>query len=173
MKKIDEFKKALKTPPPERLARIEYRSHFFQMLGISVVCVVLILKGLWYIIFAFVFGLGISYSQGMSAYIKYRNIMALIKPESVEDYEGDISPTRKRSKIIKHVLGNLPNQISIILAVSLSYLIIGLGGAWYIKSFAYLILIPMFYVLLYFFGFYWLAYPNYKKEIKLKGGKKK
>ena len=80
MNKYQEWKQAIKSPPPERLAKIEYQSHFFQMIGISFVCIILLFKGFWYIIFAFIFGLGISYSQGMSAFIKHRNIMALIKP---------------------------------------------------------------------------------------------
>ena len=168
MSKLDKFKEVMKAPPPERLARIEYRSHFFQMLGISVVCVMLILKGLWYIIFAFIFGLGISYSQGMNAYVKYKNIMALIHPESIEDYEKDISPTRRRSKIIEHVMGNFPNWASMILAVGISYMIVGFDHVWYIQSMAYLILIPMIYILIYFFCFYWMAYPSYKREVQLK-----
>ena len=79
MNKYQQWKHAIKNPQPERLAKVEYQSHFFQMIGITVVCIALIIKGFWWIIFAFIFGLGISYSQGMSAMIKYRNIMALIK----------------------------------------------------------------------------------------------
>ncbi|KKM69058.1 hypothetical protein LCGC14_1454780, partial [marine sediment metagenome] len=31
MGKYGDFKEALKSPPPERLAKVEYQSHFFQM----------------------------------------------------------------------------------------------------------------------------------------------
>ena len=72
---------AIKNPPPERLASIEYKSHFLQGIGITVVCIFLIAKGFWYIIFAFVFGVGISYSQGITAYKKYQMIMSLQHPE--------------------------------------------------------------------------------------------
>ncbi len=160
------FKEAVKNTPPDRLARIEYRSHFFQALGISFVCVLLVLKGYWYIIFAFIFGLGISYSQGMTAYKKWRNIKLFLGEEDPKEFETDISPTRRRSKIITHVYGKWANRIAIVISVVLSYVIIGFPG--WLKSLAYLILIPIFYSLLYFFAIYWIAYPIYKKEIKNK-----
>ncbi|KKK52130.1 hypothetical protein LCGC14_3107970, partial [marine sediment metagenome] len=106
MNKYQQFKKALQNPPPERLAKIEYQSHLLQAFGITTVSIILIFKGLWYIIFAFIFATGINYSQGMSAYNKYNNIMAIITPEKVKDYDKDISPTRRRRKIITHVFGS-------------------------------------------------------------------
>ena len=101
MSKFQKLKQAIKNPPPERLAKIEYRSHMYQAFGISFVCVMLIFKGFWYIIFAFIFGVGISYSQGMGAYQRYKVIMEIKGEENMEDFEDDISPTRRRSKIIR------------------------------------------------------------------------
>ena len=117
MNKLKNFKEAIQSPPPERLAKIEYQSHFLQMLGITVVCFFLILKGLWYIIFAFIFGLGVSYSQGMSAYTKYRNILEMVEPDHPLNFEEDISPTRRRSKIINHVFKNTAHWSATIAAV--------------------------------------------------------
>ena len=98
---MERLKEAIANPPPERLASIEYRSHFLSILGILVVSVVLFLKGFWYIIFALIFGVGVSYSQGMTAYRKYKNILAIMgKEEKFEDLKDDISPTRMRGKII-------------------------------------------------------------------------
>ena len=168
MKKLGEVKEAIANTPPERLAKIEYQSHFMQMLGVSIVCVILVLKGLWYIIFAFIFSLGISYSQGMGAYRKYRNIMAIIKPEEVSEYEKDISPTRRRGKIIDHVYGSKAKWFSIIIAVMFSYLLIGFDHVWYLQNIAYFISIVVIYILLYYFVTFWFAYHYYKKEIKLK-----
>lgn len=167
MNKYKQWKKAIKSPPPERLAKIEYQSHFFQMLGISIVCIMLIFKGFWYIIFAFVFGLGISYSQGMNAYIKYNNIMALLHPEQARDYQKDISPTRRRSKIINHIFGNSAKWMSILGAVLLSFVILGLDSSRLVLSLVYPLLIMLFYAGFYFFVLYWIAYPIYKRDVKI------
>jgi len=163
--KFQKFKQAIKNPPPERLAAIEYRSHFLQMIGITAVCIMLIVKGLWYIIFAFIFGVGISYSQGMSAYIKYKNIIALVNPEKIEDFEKDISPTRRRNKIIKSVLGLGAGWVSIIFAVALTILIIPPTISRWLLMMAYPLTITLLYVFFYFFIAYWIAYPVYKKRI--------
>lgn len=168
MGKYKEWKEAIKNPAPERLAKVEYQSHFFQMIGITIVCIVLIVKGFWWIIFAFVFGLGISYSQGMSAMIKYRNIMALIKPEHFSSYDHDISPTRRRDKIVTHVFGKSSKWISLIMAVVLSFVILGNQYSRITLSLLYPIVSIIFYFIIYFFLFYWIAYPIYKREVKIK-----
>ena len=168
MGKYGDFKEALKSPPPERLAKVEYQSHFFQMLGISFVCIILLFKGYWYIIFAFIFGLGISYSQGMSAYIKYNNIMALIKPEAIEDYDKDNSPTRKRSKIIYHVFGSTAKWVSILIAAVIPLFFIQFAESRITFSFAYVMMMVVIFMLIYFFFFYWIANYAYQKEVKVK-----
>ena len=167
MNKYQEFKEAIKSPPPERLAKVEYQSHFFQMIGISFVCIILIFKGFWYIIFAFIFGLGISYSQGMSAFIKYTNIMALIKPESFKDYDKDNSPTRRRSKIINHVFGSSAKWISIFIAATIPFFFVQFAQSRIAFSFAYIMMIIVIFFLVYFFFFYWIANHFYKKEVKV------
>ena len=166
--KYQQFKEAIQSPPPERLAQIEYQSHFFQMLGISIVCIILIMRGYWYIIFAFIFGVGISYSQGMSAYVKYRNILSLVSPEPVEDYDKDISPTRRRSKIIYHVFGANAKWSSMIVAVSVPFFFIELAQSRIMFSLAYILMIIVLFILTYFFAFYWVAYQIYKKEVMVK-----
>jgi len=75
MSKWKEALEKMKSPPPERLAKIEYQSHFMGMIGVIVASIFLVYKGFWYIIFAFVFSLGVSYSQGMAAYQKYKMIL--------------------------------------------------------------------------------------------------
>ena len=165
MKKLKQLKQAISNTPPERLAKIEYQSHFMQILGISIVCIILIVKGLWYIIFAFIFGLGISYSQGMTAYAKYKNIMAMLGKANPKDFDADISPTRRRGKIINHVYGSTAKWISIISSVLLTVMIIPMDISRWLMSLAYLIAMPGIYILLYFFIFYWFAYPIYKEEV--------
>ncbi len=169
MKKLEQIKEAIANTPPDRLAKIEYQSHFMQMLGISVVCIFLIVKGFWFIIFAFIFGLGISYSQGITAYKKYINITAMLGKENPKGFEAEISPTRRRSKIINHVFGGSPKWQSSIIAVALpSIFLIPLNISKWLTVLAYLIAIPLTYVLIYFFLFYWVAYPTYKKEVLMK-----
>jgi len=168
MKKIQKIKQAIKNPPPERLAKIEYKSHLYQAFGIAFVCTLLIWKGFWYVIFAFIFGIGISYSQGMAAHQRYQTIMQFKTPEKMEDFQNDISPTRRRSKIITSVMRSYPKFISIALAVVGSYYLIGINHSRLILSFLYPLSILGIFVLSYFYMFYWLAYPIYKN--RLKGG---
>jgi len=170
MSKLQNLKQAIASPPPQRLAAIEYRSHFLQMLGITVVCIALIWKGLWYIIFAFIFGLGISYSQGMAAYQKYKTIMTLVEPEKVEDYELDISPTRRRSKIVTHVFGSATKWVAAVVSVTASVLIVDPTISRWLLILLYPMVIFITYIILYFFIMYWFAYPIYRKS--LKGGQK-
>jgi len=158
----------MKNTPPERLAKIEYKSHLYQAFGISFVCILLISKGLWYIIFAFIFGLGISYSQGITAYQKYRMIMSLKSPERIEDYEKDISPTRRRNKIIKSIFPPA-NWFSIISSVIITLLIIDPHYSRWLLMILYPITIGVFYIFFYFFVFYWICYPFYRRRIKLNG----
>ena len=157
---------AIKNPPPERLAQIEYRSHLLQAFGIAVVCIFLIMKGFWYIIFAFIFGIGISYSQGMSALMKYRNILALKQPETLKDYESDISPTRRRSKIISSVMGKWAGWVSVIISVVTTVLIIDPSLSRWILSILYPIIIIALYIFYYYFVLYWITYPIYKRRLK-------
>ena len=168
MNKLKELKRAIQNPPPDRLAKVEYRSHFFQMFGISVVCLFLILKGFWYIIFAFIFGIGISYSQGMTAYAKYRAISALLKPEDPKDFMDDPSPTRRRTKIINHSFGSVAKWASIIIAVFASFTMIPVTVSRWIMILAYMISIPLIFVLMYFFVFYWAALHYYKMDRRMK-----
>ena len=172
MSKYQEWKEVIKSPPPERLAKVEYQSHLFQAFGITFVSIILIFKGFWYILFAFIFGLGISYSQGMSAYIKYNNIMALIRPEAVEDYDKDNSPTRRRSKIIYHVFSSSAKWASIGASAIIPFFFIGFAQSRIAFSFAYVMMMMVTFVLIYFGFFYWIANYFYKKEVSLNGHNK-
>ena len=166
MKKYQQFKEAVKSPPPERLAKVEYQSHFMQMFGVAMVSVILIVKGFWYIIFAFIFSVGVSYSQGMTAYAKYRMIMSLKGIEKPNEFEDDISPSRRRSKIINYVFGAWGVLIASVITIISSVLIVNPSmSRWYVNL-SYLILIPVIYCILYFFIMYWIAYPIYKKKVK-------
>lgn len=164
---------AIKNPPPERLAAIEYRSHFLQCIGITVVCILLIAKGFWYIIFAFIFGVGISYSQGITAYKKYQMIMSLQHPEQAREFEKEKSPTRRRSKIITYVMGSSAKWMTITISVVLSMMIIQARFSRWILMLIYPLTIILCYILIYFFILYWICYPIYKRRINLKGEKLK
>jgi len=159
---------AIKNPPPERLAAIEYRSHLLQGIGIMFVCILLIAKGFWYIIFAFIFGVGISYSQGITAFKKYQMIMSLKHPELAEEFENEKSPTRKRSKIINHVLGSSGKWMSVTLSVVISFFIIQARFSRWILILLYPISIMFVFIIIYFFILYWICYPIYKRRINLK-----
>lgn len=153
--KFKQLKEAMKNPPPDRLAKIEYRSHFLQILGISAVCILLIIKGYWYIIFALIFGVGVSYSQGMNAYTRYKAIKRMIPEEAPEDFEKDISYTRGRSKMIDHAIGKKAYWLSMLIAVTAPmYLLSWFSPVGLLErtgySLSYLILLSLIFFILYF-----------------------
>lgn len=162
---------AVKNPPPQRLASVEYKSHFLQMLGVTVVCVILFIKGFWYIIFAFVFSLGISYSQGMTAYMKYKTIKALTPQEKPEDFDKDISPTRRRGKIIGHIYGDHIKWVVLTISVVITVALIDPNKPRWILMILYPSLFLISYIVLYFGILFKLAYPLYKDQMK--GGTQK
>lgn len=170
MSKLEQLKNAIRSPPPERLAAIEYRSHLLQGIGISFVCIMLIIKGFWYIIFALIFGLGISYSQGMAAYSKYKMIMSMKPKPKLKDLKNEISFTRKRGKIIEHVYGKWMRWGMIVLSVIIAYELIPLSWPRWALMISFPITILSGFILLYYYYAYALAYPKYIHE--LKGGKK-
>lgn len=167
MNKLTQLKKAMSNPPPERLAKIEYKSYLLQGLGITGVCIMLIIKGYWYIIFALIFGVGVSYTSGITAYRKYNMIRSLQQPERIEEFENDVSPTRRRSKIIDSVMGNFPKWVSITLAVGISLMVIDPTLSRWLLMLLYPLMICFLYVIFYFFIFYWVCYPVYKRRLRI------
>ena len=165
MGKYKQFKEAVKNPRPDRLAKIEYQSHFMGMLGVSVVCVILILRGFWWVIFAFIFSLGVSYSQGMKAYVTYHNIRSLMQDENPADFKKDISPTRRRGKIIVFVFGEKAKWLSSVIAVVISWLLIGTSFNRWILMLVYPMSIGVIHILIYFFIFYFIANIIYEKKM--------
>ncbi len=163
--KIPDLIEAMKNPPPLRLATIEYKSHFMQMIGISFASIFLIWKGFWYIIPAFIFGIGISYSQGMSSYRKYQVIKEFTKPENPKNYEKDISWTRRRSKIIGHVYGDKSAWMSSFIAVITPALIYDINSSRWFLMIVFPITMAITYFIFHFYILYWISYRIYKEDI--------
>lgn len=163
MRKLQQLKEELRDPPPERVAKIEYKSHFMQILGTMIVCAILIYKGLWYIIFAFIFSIGVSYSQGINAYKRYRIIAGA--REGDYDPKLDKSPTRRRDFIIKKILGKYIWIIAAIISFFITYKFLSLDK-WFMK-FAFAMVLFFNFLIIYFFLFYFVANTFYKR---MKGG---
>ena len=163
-----QLKEAMKNPPPERLAKIEYKSAFMHMLGVTIACILLIIKGLWYIVFAFIFSIGMAYSQAMTAYQRYNAIISIQGGKDFTEIENDISPTRRRDSIIKEVVGKWGDNTSTVIAAATPYFIIP-QLKWYLYSPAYILTLVLVYVLIYYFLLYNICYPIYKDRT-LKGG---
>lgn len=156
MSKWQEYKQAIQNPPAERIAKIEYKSHFFNIVGVLFVSIILITKGYWYITFAFIFSVGVSYSQGISAYQKYL-IIKKINAENPQDVEIDKSPTRRRRKLIEEQLGSWINYLTIFIGIIISYFILNpINTPWYAKV-SFTLLIIFIYLIIYYFPVYWLA----------------
>ena len=164
MSKLQQVKQAIANPPPQRLAKIEYQSHFLQMLGILVVCAFLIYNGFWYIIFALIFGVGVSYSQGVTAYQRYLAISAIISNKY--DPDQDKSLTRKRDHVIRTVSGKYMWWFSITASVVISYIIISVD-TWYQKL-AFPFFVIFLHFILYYFVLYWLLKNHYEKGVEIK-----
>ncbi len=162
MKKFKQLKSAIRNTSPDRLAKIEYQSHFMQMIGVSAVCGILIFKGFWWIIFAFIFSLGVSFSQCVSAYQKYHAIKDIIG--DTYDVNKDKSFTRKRDYIINETFGKWIKWCIMLASAVLTWSWVPYH-TWYYKilfAFSFLII----HIILYFFITFWAANKYYD------GGKK-
>ena len=170
MTKLQELKQALKNPPPERLARIEYRNHFYLIGAYTFAGVFLFRAGFWFIIPIFIFSSLISYSAGMSALMKYRIIKQFVPEIKPKDYEKDISITRRRSNIVKYIYGDKIGWGIAIASVLMALFIIDPTQSRWVLMILYPGLIGAIYFGMYFGIAYWMAYPIYK--IRMKGGVK-
>ena len=155
MSKFQELKQAIKSPPIERLAKVEYQSHLLNMIGVLFSSIFLIYKGYWYVIFAFIFSVGISYSQGMSAYMKYKMLKAMVLENGT--VSPDKSPSRKRAKLIIEQIGKWISYVSVAISVYLScYIINPLKATWY-QNIAFAMLILLYHIIIYYFVIYYFA----------------
>jgi len=154
----DDFKYKLKYPSPDKLARIEYRSHFLQMLGVLGVCIILISKGFWYVIFALIFSIGVSYSQGMGAYQKYQMIKSVTSEIPIDQEK---SLTRRIDKIIREVFGKYANWFAIVVSAILPAIILP-KMFFILYSITYLLFIVFLYILIYYNLIYLIALTIYK-----------
>lgn len=163
MNKLKEAKQAMINTPPERLAKIEYQSHFMHMLGVSVVCIILISRGFWWIMFAFIFSLGVSYSQWVTAHQKYNAIIGIVG-EPIYDYKKDKSFTRSRDHLIKETLGK---YFWLLVVGPLAYLLYDTASnyAWY-WSIPLTLAFLAAYVFLYFVVLFKIAEKVYLRGMK-------
>lgn len=164
-----QFIQKLKSPPPERLAYIEYQSHFINIAGVLIVALILVLKGYWYVILAFIFSIGVSYSQGMAALNKYRvlteNFPVLRTPQQViEDIEREKSGMRRRRKTLLFIAGRSYSWLIMLLAILFSMVLINpFGARWYLQVLFVLMILPL-YIILYFGIAYKLVEPLYERR---------
>jgi hypothetical protein len=162
MSKFELFKQAIKNPPAHRLAAVEYRSHFLNIIGVLTVCIILLVKGYWYVIFALIFSVGVSYSQGMAALQRYRVLIKFNPPTEVP-IEQDISPTRRKQRYIEKVFGKSRYLVLIGFMFILYYLTRGVR--WY---FTIPITLGIFIIYLLF---YYIIFGGLAKWIYLKSKK--
>lgn len=163
MNKLKQLKEAIKSTPPDRLAKIEYQSHFMQIIGVATVCAILIFKGYWWIIFAFVFSLGVSLSQGIGAYQKYHAIIDILGKKKYNP-DKDKSPSRRRDYIINHVFGRWIKWISLFASTFIAYSIIPYNN-WYMKI-LFVLSIFFIHIIIYFFIIYFFANLIYRRNKK-------
>lgn len=151
MNKYQQLKKAIRQTPPERLAKIEYQSHFMHMVGVTTVCSILIWKGFWWIIFAFIFSLGVTYSQWISAIQKHKGIVEIV---GVKKYnpKRDKSFTRRRDYYIRKAFGKHVWIFAVLLSAFLNIRFVPHSNWWQNIIFSFTFL--FFYIVIYFFFFY-------------------
>ncbi|KKM60956.1 hypothetical protein LCGC14_1536570 [marine sediment metagenome] len=172
MTKLQDAYEAMKNPPPERLARIEYRNQFYLIGAYVFAGTFLIYHGFWYIIPIFLFSSFISYAQGMTSYKKYQVIKQFVPEEKPEEFENEISPTRKRSKIINYVYGRHVSWGLAGTSVVLALFVIDPTQSRWMLMLLYPFVMLSTYFALYFGIMYWIALPIYRSKMKNeKGGK--
>ena len=101
MTKYQDWKFYVTNPPPEVIANIEVRGHFLNIFGIIIASIVLMIKGYWYVTLAFIFSILVSYSQGMSAYARYKVFKSFLPDETYPLILTDKSFSRRRQRLLK------------------------------------------------------------------------
>lgn len=162
MTKYQEWKDRMVNPPPERLAAIEYKSHFLNIAGVFFVSAILIWKSYWFIIFAFIFGVGVSYSQGMTAYMKYKMIKSLTQENP--NLEEEKSPTRRRANIVRSVFGKYMSWIVSFLSILIMTLLFNPFTLHWYQVIVFFMGVIFIYIFLLIFVFYWIANPIYRRR---------
>lgn len=150
MGKIKQAFESMKNTPPDRLAKIEYQSHILSIIGNLIVCIILISKGFWYIIFAFIFSFGVTYSQAVASYQKYISLKMMLGDSSLKNIEKSF--TRSRDYEIKNRVGFWGRIIAFLGALVLTYFIIGFGR-WY-WNILFTVVFLVLYLFIYFYPIY-------------------
>ena len=87
---MEKWKEGIQKVTPEQLVKTEIIGYIGNLIGIIVVCIILAFTSVWYIIFAFVFGLLISASQLIGKIQQLQQLKAINQimnnQISVEDY---------------------------------------------------------------------------------------
>lgn len=169
--KWQEYKNYVTNPPPHLIARIEYRGHFLNILGVLFVSIVLIVKGFWYAIFAFIFSIMVSYAQGMAAIQRYRVFAQFLPKETYEYILDDKSWTRKKQRLFKKRYNRFIRYLvmfcSFISVIGILGLKVPIPITWTWKLFGFTILVYSSYVLelllltaMFYFIFVYLIITN-------------
>jgi len=168
MGKLSEFRKAVKNPPMERLSMLNSLAYQMNIFGIIVVSIILVLKGVGYIMFAFVFAIIINWVAYKRERKQYERIIDAQKRAGIyKEAETDPSFTRKRFRVIQREFGSWIRYIIIaVIAVPLS-LIRDIGAQPFWGKLGTVGLITLIFLIVYLFPVYWAAkYKSLKKEIK-------
>lgn len=166
MSKLEKFKQAIKNPPPERLSGIEYRTHFLMIIAYIFAGVMLFRSGFWFIIPIMAFSIMLSYVNGITAFNKHGVIKQFSKKEHPKDFIKDISPTRRRSKIIGYVYGEKVSWGIAITSVLIALFLIDPTISRWKLMMLYPSVIFLTYMVFYFVIMYWLSLPVYKQKMK-------
>jgi hypothetical protein len=145
MGKFQELKEYIKNPQPHVIAQVEYRGHLLNAIGILIVCVILFTKGYWYITLAFIFSVMISWSQGMSAYQRYKVFISLLPDETYEYILQDKSFTRKRERVFRKRYKRYVNFIILLSSFIIMVSLLGLNKITWLYTLKVGLLTYLFY----------------------------
>ena len=171
LSKWGQFKSYVKSPPPDVIAKTEYTGHFLNILGILVVSIVLVIKGIWYIIFGFIFMTLVSWAQGMSALARYKVFKSFLPEETYEYILTDKSFTRIRQRILKK---RYKKYVRFLILVSCFMIAVSLFGLQdysyhniktYFSSIWYIIKVGLT-TILFYFTFTYLIIANIILKVK-------
>lgn len=164
--KFKQWKEAVQNPPPVRLASIEYKNHFLLIGAYIFAGIMLYREGLWFIIPILLFSSFISYANGITAYKKHGVIKEFSPVEKPQDYDKDISPSRRRSKIVNYIYGEKTSWGVAVASVLVTLFTVDPTLSRWRLMIIYPSMIISIYIIIYFFFLYWAAHPMYKKRME-------
>lgn len=99
---MEKWKEGIMKVTPEQLVKTEITGYIGNIIGLTIVCIILAFTTMWYIIFAFVFGLLINISQLIGKWQQLQQIRSINQVMNnqinIEDYVNSLNENKNETK---------------------------------------------------------------------------